>query len=98
MNLFKKENVVSEIVNKEVGKDLDFAVKMVNGQLRAELGWAPPGGVASAGLFINLSAQEVGNLVIDKLEQLIPGDQTGMAAGLKLALAAKLAEQAKPVA
>lgn len=88
LNMFKKkENIMNpQIANGTLAKNINFEIKIIDGKLRGEVGWVDPAGNVEAGVFVNLKPQQVASLVIDGIERAIPGDQTGIAATLKLQL------------
>lgn len=68
-----------ELLQGQLAKGLNYDIKLMDGgKARLELDYAP-GGSFDGGIFFNLSAEEIADLAIDKLEQMIPGDQTGIA-------------------
>jgi len=72
-----------DLLKGELAKGLTYDIKLTDGgKARLELDYSP-GGAFDGGIFINLSAEEIADLAIDKLEQMIPGDQTGIAQKLK---------------
>jgi hypothetical protein len=59
----------------QLGADADVAIKIESGKLVA---------------IFSLNAEKELSLLVDKIEQLIPGDQTGIASAVKAILLAQL--------
>lgn len=77
------------LIGGQIGTDAKYEIKIVDAKLRLEITYNKDG--YEGGFFVVLPAQKLGDAMIDGLEKIIPGDQTGIAQGLKEALAKQLA-------
>jgi len=77
---------MSELVAGPIGPEAKYSLKFEAGKLVCEVGY--DGAQFDAGVVLKLDAEAVVNALVDKLEQVIPGDQKAIAEMLKAAVKA----------
>lgn len=77
--------MAADLVGGQIGPEASWLVKFEGGKLVATANYG--GTELSAGLVLNLDAVLVLNALVDKLEEVVPGDQKALAEMLKGAVA-----------
>jgi hypothetical protein len=77
--------MAADLAGGQIGPEASWSVKFEAGKLVAAANYG--GTELSAGLVLNLDAVLVLNALVDKLEEVVPGDQKALAEMLKSAIA-----------
>lgn len=77
--------MAADILGGQIGPEANYLVKFEGGKLIATANYS--GAELAAGLVIHLDAVLVINALVDKLEEVVPGDQKALAEMLKSAVA-----------